>query len=97
METVNNILLAETIQKKVLFRGPPTAKHQKDKGEAQRQAELDTRQLRQSCVLLLHSMLEGQKKGGRVLKKLEELNAGRVREEVVKIYQVRPSTCMHEG
>ena len=34
---------------------------------------------------------EGQKKGDRVLKKLVELDATRVREEVVNIYQVRLS------
>jgi hypothetical protein len=59
--------------------------------EVQRQADMDIRELRQSCVLLLHSMMEGQKKGDRVLKKLVELDATRVREEVVNIYQVRLS------
>jgi hypothetical protein len=92
METVNNILTATAIPVKILS-GDSSPSKQKlaTAAEVQRQADMDIRELRQSCVLLLHSMMEGQKKGDRVLKKLVELDATRVREEVVNIYQVRLS------
>ena len=65
--------------------------------ESQVQAGKAVLDLKMSCVLLLHSMLEGQTTGGRVLKKLEELDprnpggsaGGKLFEEVVKIDQKR--------
>jgi len=98
METVNNILFATPNPVKLLSRGPSTSKQQVEaEVHAERQSELDTRELKQSCVLLLHSMLEGQKKGGRVLKKLEELNTRRIREDVIEIHkeQLRMSTTKY--
>ena len=60
------------------------------------QARVDTRELKASCVLLLHSMLEGQSKGAskgarvqrRILKALEELKKDDIKNEVMKIYKV---------
>ena len=71
------------------------------------QARVDTRELKASCVLLLHSMLEGQSKGAskgarvqrRILKALEELKKDDIKNEVMKIYKVcsSPLQCAYSS
>lgn len=73
MECINGILMAK----------PRTA------GPQLVELEQHYTSLKQSCVLLLQSMLEAQKKGGRVLKKFEDLDQRRLKEDVIKLHQVR--------